>query len=166
MCRRLTFSARMKATTAFLGDSTCPASDFFVKNLVAILAEERIGLAVKRPAALTFGDFGLALKAIRAVPIRAARLLPRPASSLLRWPGGFFGDSRTQSASATPRLSSPSARRRRAGAFLLQEWPRRRRRRKAYGEAIKACNRAIAGEAEPETARQALIAAIEDLSGK
>ena len=26
-------------------------SDFFVKNLVAILAEERIGLAVKRPAA-------------------------------------------------------------------------------------------------------------------
>jgi HK97 family phage major capsid protein len=34
-------------------------SDFFVKNLVAILAEERIGLAVKRPLALTYGDFGL-----------------------------------------------------------------------------------------------------------
>lgn len=33
-------------------------SDFFVRNLVAILAEERIGLAVKQPLALTYGDFG------------------------------------------------------------------------------------------------------------
>ncbi|MBA3446363.1 MAG: phage major capsid protein [Pseudaminobacter sp.] len=33
-------------------------ADFFVKNLVAILCEERIGLAVKRPLALTYGDFG------------------------------------------------------------------------------------------------------------
>lgn len=33
-------------------------SDFFTRNLVAILAEERIGLAVKTPLALTYGDFG------------------------------------------------------------------------------------------------------------
>jgi len=33
-------------------------ADFFVRNLVAILAEERIGLAVKQSAALTTGDFG------------------------------------------------------------------------------------------------------------
>jgi HK97 family phage major capsid protein len=33
-------------------------SDFFVRNLVAVLAEERIGLAVKQPLALTYGDFG------------------------------------------------------------------------------------------------------------
>lgn len=33
-------------------------SDFFTRNLVAVLAEERIGLAVKRPLALVFGDFG------------------------------------------------------------------------------------------------------------
>lgn len=33
-------------------------ADFFVRNLVAILAEERIGLAVKQPLALTYGDFG------------------------------------------------------------------------------------------------------------
>ncbi|WP_245465547.1 phage major capsid protein [Mesorhizobium sp. M6A.T.Ce.TU.016.01.1.1] len=33
-------------------------ADFFVRNLVAILAEERIGLAVKQPTALTYGDFG------------------------------------------------------------------------------------------------------------
>ncbi|TCQ29319.1 phage major capsid protein [Rhizobium sp. PP-CC-3G-465] len=33
-------------------------ADFFVRNLVAILAEERIGLAIKRPKALTYGDFG------------------------------------------------------------------------------------------------------------
>lgn len=32
-------------------------ADFFVRNLVAILAEERIGLAVKQPLALTYGDF-------------------------------------------------------------------------------------------------------------
>ena len=32
--------------------------DFFTRNLVAILAEERIGLAVKQPLALTYGDFG------------------------------------------------------------------------------------------------------------
>ena len=32
-------------------------SDFFVRNLVAILAEERIGLAVKRPGALIYGSF-------------------------------------------------------------------------------------------------------------
>jgi hypothetical protein len=33
-------------------------ADFFVRNLVAILAEERIGLAVKQLLALTYGDFG------------------------------------------------------------------------------------------------------------
>jgi len=33
-------------------------ADFFTRNLVAILAEERIALAVKRPTALTYGDFG------------------------------------------------------------------------------------------------------------
>lgn len=32
-------------------------SDFFVKNLIAILAEERIGLAIKQPTALVFGDY-------------------------------------------------------------------------------------------------------------
>ena len=32
--------------------------DFFTKNLVAILAEERIALAPKNAAALTYGDFG------------------------------------------------------------------------------------------------------------
>jgi len=34
-------------------------ADFFVRNLVAVLAEERIGLAVKQTKALTYGDFGL-----------------------------------------------------------------------------------------------------------
>jgi HK97 family phage major capsid protein len=34
-------------------------ADFFVRNLVAVLAEERIGLAVKQAKALTYGDFGL-----------------------------------------------------------------------------------------------------------
>jgi HK97 family phage major capsid protein len=38
-------------------------SDFFVKNLVAILAEERIGLGAKRPDALITGDFTTALAA-------------------------------------------------------------------------------------------------------
>ncbi|WP_218153062.1 phage major capsid protein [Tranquillimonas alkanivorans] len=33
-------------------------ADFFTKNLVAILAEERLGLAVKNATALTYGDFG------------------------------------------------------------------------------------------------------------
>lgn len=33
-------------------------ADFFVKNMVAILCEERLGLAVKNPLALTYGDFG------------------------------------------------------------------------------------------------------------
>ena len=33
-------------------------ADFFVRNLVAILAEERLALAIKRPAALVYGDFG------------------------------------------------------------------------------------------------------------
>ncbi len=33
-------------------------ADFFTRNLVAVLAEERIGLAIKNPAALTYGDFG------------------------------------------------------------------------------------------------------------
>ncbi|WP_273699639.1 phage major capsid protein [Paracoccus sphaerophysae] len=32
-------------------------ADFFTRNLVAILAEKRIALAVKRPAALTYGQF-------------------------------------------------------------------------------------------------------------
>ncbi|SFU67812.1 MULTISPECIES: phage major capsid protein [unclassified Methylobacterium] len=32
-------------------------ADFFVRNLVAILAEERIGLAVKQPKALVHGEF-------------------------------------------------------------------------------------------------------------
>lgn len=34
-------------------------NDDFTKNLVTILAEERIGLAVKRAGALVYGDFGL-----------------------------------------------------------------------------------------------------------
>ena len=50
-----------------------------------------------------------------------------------------------------------------AGAFLLQHWPPRRRRRPAYREAVLAIVRALAGKVEPETARQALIAALEDL---
>jgi len=33
-------------------------ADFFTRNLVAILAEQRLALAVKNPAALTYGDFG------------------------------------------------------------------------------------------------------------
>lgn len=33
-------------------------ADFFTRNLVAILAEERLALAVKNAAALTYGDFG------------------------------------------------------------------------------------------------------------
>lgn len=33
-------------------------SDYFVRNLVAILSEERIGLAVKQAGALIYGDFG------------------------------------------------------------------------------------------------------------
>lgn len=32
--------------------------DDFVKNLLTVLAEERVGIAVKRPLALTYGDFG------------------------------------------------------------------------------------------------------------
>lgn len=34
-------------------------ADFFVRNMVAILCEERLGLAVKNPLALTYGDFGI-----------------------------------------------------------------------------------------------------------
>lgn len=34
-------------------------ADFFVRNFVAVLAEERIGMAVKQAKALTYGDFGL-----------------------------------------------------------------------------------------------------------
>lgn len=33
-------------------------ADFFTRNLVAILAEERLALAVKQATALTYGDFG------------------------------------------------------------------------------------------------------------
>lgn len=33
-------------------------ADFFVRNMIAILCEERIALAVKQGAALTYGDFG------------------------------------------------------------------------------------------------------------
>jgi hypothetical protein len=33
-------------------------ADFFIRNLVAILAEQRLALAVKQAAALTYGDFG------------------------------------------------------------------------------------------------------------
>jgi HK97 family phage major capsid protein len=33
-------------------------ADYFVKNLVAILAEQRLALAVKQPSALVYGDFG------------------------------------------------------------------------------------------------------------
>jgi HK97 family phage major capsid protein len=33
-------------------------ADFFTRNLVAILAEQRLALAVKQAAALTYGDFG------------------------------------------------------------------------------------------------------------
>jgi HK97 family phage major capsid protein len=38
-------------------------SDFFTKNLVAILAEERLALAIKNAVALTYGDFDAALAA-------------------------------------------------------------------------------------------------------
>jgi HK97 family phage major capsid protein len=38
-------------------------SDFFTKNLVAILAEERLALAIKQAAALVYGDFDAALAA-------------------------------------------------------------------------------------------------------
>ena len=34
------------------------SSDDFIKNLVTVLAEERIALAVKQPGALIYGDFG------------------------------------------------------------------------------------------------------------
>lgn len=34
-------------------------ADFFIKNMVAILCEERLGLAVKNPLALTYGDLGV-----------------------------------------------------------------------------------------------------------
>jgi len=37
--------------------------DFFIKNLVAILAEERIGLAVKQQGALVYGDIDAGLSA-------------------------------------------------------------------------------------------------------
>jgi Protein of unknown function (DUF982) len=53
-----------------------------------------------------------------------------------------------------------------AGAFLVQRWPLRRRGRAAYRAAVQACLRALAGTVEPEVARQALIAALEDLAGK
>jgi HK97 family phage major capsid protein len=33
-------------------------SDFFERNMVAIRAEQRLGLAIKNPAAIVFGDFG------------------------------------------------------------------------------------------------------------
>jgi HK97 family phage major capsid protein len=33
-------------------------ADFFTRNLVAVLAEERLALAIKQNAALTYGDFG------------------------------------------------------------------------------------------------------------
>jgi len=33
-------------------------ADFFTRNMVAILCEERLGLAVKNEAALVYGDFG------------------------------------------------------------------------------------------------------------
>jgi HK97 family phage major capsid protein len=33
-------------------------ADFFTRNLVAILAEQRLALAVKQAAAVTYGDFG------------------------------------------------------------------------------------------------------------
>lgn len=33
-------------------------ADFFLRNMVAILCEERLGLAIKNPLALTYGDFG------------------------------------------------------------------------------------------------------------
>jgi HK97 family phage major capsid protein len=33
-------------------------ADFFTRNLVAILAEQRSALAVKNGTALTYGDFG------------------------------------------------------------------------------------------------------------
>lgn len=46
------WSARVEVSTEH--------SDFFVKNMVAILCEERLGLAVKNPLALTYGDFGRA----------------------------------------------------------------------------------------------------------
>jgi hypothetical protein len=52
-----------------------------------------------------------------------------------------------------------------AGSFLVQRWPPRRGRA-AYRAAVQACLRALAGTVEPEVARQALIAALEDLAGK
>ena len=35
-------------------------ADFFVKNMVALLCEERIGFTVERPAAIVAGDFAAA----------------------------------------------------------------------------------------------------------
>lgn len=39
-------------------DVSTEHADFFIRNLVAIRCEERIGLAVKHPEALIYGDFG------------------------------------------------------------------------------------------------------------
>lgn len=39
----------------FISDSH---SDYFIKNLLAILCEERLALANKRPDAFVTGDFG------------------------------------------------------------------------------------------------------------
>lgn len=54
---------RMAATLYDRWDARIEVStehaDFFVRNMVAILCEERLGLAVKNPLALTYGDFGL-----------------------------------------------------------------------------------------------------------
>jgi hypothetical protein len=33
-------------------------ADFFTRNMVAILAEQRLALAVKQAGALTYGDLG------------------------------------------------------------------------------------------------------------
>ena len=53
-----------------------------------------------------------------------------------------------------------------AGAFLLQHWPPKRRRRPSYRTAVNAIVKALGGRVEPEVARQALLAAIEDISPK
>lgn len=42
-------------------------SDYFVRNLVAVLCEERIGFAAKQPQALITGDFTSGLTAVTAV---------------------------------------------------------------------------------------------------
>ena len=51
-----------------------------------------------------------------------------------------------------------------AGTFLVTRWPQPHH--KAYRDAVRAAVMAISGTGEPETCRQALLAALEDLAGR